>query len=54
MKLLTESLIEIEKVAKKHVFGSEGTVAGTGCQTLACALEVMGLQKFALQLTARQ
>lgn len=24
--------------AKKHVFCSEGTVAGTGCKTLACAL----------------
>jgi len=24
--------------AKKHVFCGEGTVAGKGCQTLACAL----------------
>ena len=29
------------KVGKKHVFGSEGKVAGTDCQTLACALDIM-------------
>ena len=29
--------------AKKHVFCGEGTVAGTGCKTLACALEVLRL-----------
>jgi hypothetical protein len=28
-------------VAKKHVFGSDGLVAGMDCQTLACALEIM-------------
>jgi len=28
------------EMAKKHVFGSEGTVAGKDCQTLACALGV--------------
>jgi len=27
--------------AKKHVFCSEGTVAGKGCKTLARASEVM-------------
>jgi hypothetical protein len=27
-------------VAKKHVFGSEGMVAGMGCQILACALAI--------------
>jgi len=26
--------------AKKHVFCSAGMVAGKGCKTLACALEV--------------
>jgi hypothetical protein len=29
--------------AKKHVFGGEGTVAGMGRQTLACALAVIVL-----------
>jgi len=38
----------------KHVFGSEGTVAGMGCQTLACALEVMLQSHLALNLTARR
>jgi len=41
-------------MAKKHVFGSAGAVAGKGCQTLACALVVMLLRQRALQLTARQ
>jgi len=27
--------------AIKHVFGSDGMVEGTGCQTLACASEVL-------------
>jgi len=27
--------------AKKHVFCSDGTVAGKGCKTLACASEVL-------------
>ena len=40
--------------AKKHVFCSEGTVAGTGCKRLACALADRVLQLPALQLTARQ
>ena len=44
--------------AKKHVFCSDGTVAGTGCKTLACAMAKSWYTgawcKFALQLTARQ
>jgi len=28
-------------LAKKHVFGSVGKLAGMGCQTLACALGIM-------------
>ena len=36
------------------MFGSEGMVAGMGCQTLACALGVMVKSNFALNLTARQ
>jgi len=36
------------------VFGGEGTVAGMGRQTLACALGVMLQSIFALNLTARQ
>jgi len=31
-------IIKPRVVAKKHVFGSKGVVAGMGCQTLACAL----------------
>jgi hypothetical protein len=31
------------RLAKKHVFGSEGMAAGKGCQILACALAVMVL-----------
>jgi len=38
-------------LAKKHVFCSEGKVAGMGCKTLACALAVMGLWPSALLLT---
>jgi hypothetical protein len=30
-------------VAKKHVFGGDGTVGGTGRQTLACVLGIMVL-----------
>ncbi len=29
-----------DELAKKHVVGSEGKVAGTGCQAFACGLEV--------------
>jgi len=28
----------VECESKKHVFGSEGTITATGCQTLACVL----------------
>jgi hypothetical protein len=31
--------------ALKHVFGSEGKVAGTDCQTLACALDITVLYR---------
>jgi hypothetical protein len=36
-------------LAKKHVFGSEGFVAGMGCQTLACTLAIMVLQHVRLK-----
>jgi len=39
------------RAAKKHVFGSEGTVAGTDCQTLACAL---ALYLWTIKLSAAQ
>ena len=39
--------------AKKHVFCSEGTVAGMGCETLACVLAIWATETHALQLTAR-
>jgi hypothetical protein len=35
----------LEGQAKKHVFGSEETVAGKDCQTLACALAINLLTK---------
>jgi hypothetical protein len=35
-------------LAKKHVFCSAGTVAGMGCKTLACGLEIMVLQYLCL------
>lgn len=35
--VLTE-IVFLEALAKKHLFCSEGMVAGTGCRTLACAL----------------
>ena len=34
----------IPALAKKHVFGSAGMVAGIDCQTLACALDFMVLR----------
>jgi hypothetical protein len=40
--------------AKKHVFCSDGRVAGKGCKTLACVLAVMVLWPLAWQLTARR
>jgi hypothetical protein len=33
----------IPALAKKHVFGSAGMVAGIGCQTPACMLDIMVL-----------
>jgi len=39
------------RLAKKHVFGGEGMVAGMDRQTLACVLGVMFYCIFALNLT---
>jgi hypothetical protein len=36
------------RLEKKHVFGGAGTVAGTGRQTLACALEIMVIRAAAI------
>ena len=40
-------------MAKKHVFGSDGKVAGTDCQTLACALDITAIRN-TLHITARR